>query len=187
MTKFKKLLTVSSMLVGVAMMFPADSFAQDYRGLSISRDNPRLSAEPEAYPRGGIDPYVSQPVDRVMPRPGTARIAPDVQRPTTATEGNNRGTATIDATAAREARQAALEAERQARIDELNQIRDQQTINRAEYLSDRSAGTDNPGGMSLEERFTWNQDKMALLEAYKQRRSQELELRQQAYESMRQR
>lgn len=173
---FKYLLAVSALLAGTVMIPAASDAAQNrssYNGLTIG-------TEPM------IEPSVSRPLTddvltdkpNVYPRRGTVTDKPSVYRPLDDVQTTNN----MEQLRLQRAQEEA--AERQARIDRLNEMRDTYRAERADLLENRSAGTDNPGGMTEQERFTWNQDKMALLRAYKAKRGEEIEMMQQSYQQM---
>ena len=108
------------------------------------------------------------------------RDQPTVMRPIAPLEPQVSTTNTTSEQA-REQRQMQLDQERQARLERLQQMQEQSRITREEYLQGGTYGQ-NASGSARTGDLNLDQNKMALLNAYRARRSEEIQNAQQRYE-----
>ena len=194
----KYIMAITVLLAGTAFApLSADAAERSYNGLTIGGNTdaraeiqPHITTDQPSVMRPGTN--LEMEVDGITDPRNANRLRELRQNAQRAAQQAGARQNTIapapevaspsDVAALRQARALEEAQEREARIERLNQMRDEFRAERQETLQTRSAGTDNPGGMTQEERFSWNQDKMALLNAYKERRATEIQQMQRRYQ-----
>lgn len=160
-----------------------------YPGLSIQNgvsNNRGTATLPGASgsPYRPLEPEVQRPIARypTQRQPDVLYDSPGASG--TVTPGTRPGvTNQMSAVEARAMRQQQLDQEREARIQELNDMRDQVRLQRQQYEENSRAASMTSGQETpLNERVTMDGADMSLLAAYKQRRQQEIENKQRRYQ-----